>query len=138
MQQVPDEFVQALRELGLAGNEALAGVPMTGGVSYDIWLIGTDQGPVCAKRALPRLRVAADWQAPIERNRCEARWMQLADAAVPGSAPRVLGQHPALGVLVMSYLTPAEYPLWKPMLREGRSETTTAQAVGSTLVRIHA
>jgi aminoglycoside phosphotransferase (APT) family kinase protein len=138
LQPIPSEFAQALRELGLAGNEALTGVPMTGGVSSDIWLIGTRKGPVCAKRALPRLRVAADWQAPIERNLYEARWMQLADAAVPGSAPRVLGQHPALGVLVMSYLPPAEHPLWKQMLREGRAEAATAQAVGRTLVRIHA
>ncbi|HSM23124.1 MAG TPA: aminoglycoside phosphotransferase family protein [Rubrivivax sp.] len=138
LQPIPSEFAQALRELGLAGNEALTGVPMTGGVSSDIWLIGTSKGPVCAKRALPRLRVAADWQAPIERNLYEARWMQTADAAVPGSAPRVMGQHPALGVLVMSYLPPAEHPLWKQMLREGRAEAATAQAVGRTLVRIHA
>ena len=50
---------------------------------------------------------------PIERNRYEARWMQVAAGRVPGSAPRVLGQHPALGVLVMSYLPPADHPLWK-------------------------
>lgn len=137
-QPVPPEFAQALRELGLAGNEALIGEPMTGGVSSDIWRIDTHAGPVCAKRALPRLRVAALWQAPIERNRYEARWMQLADAAAPGSAPRVLGQHPGLGVLVMSYLPPAGYTLWKQTLREGRANAATAQAVGRTLARIHA
>jgi hypothetical protein len=31
----------------------------------------------------------------------------------------VLGQHPALGVLVMSYLPPSEYRLWKQSLRDG-------------------
>jgi aminoglycoside phosphotransferase (APT) family kinase protein len=135
---VPPEFAQALRELGLAGSETLTGAPLTGGVSSDIWRIDTPQGPVCAKRALPKLRVAADWRAPIARNRYEARWMQVADAAVPGSAPRVLGQHPALGVLVMSYLSPAEYPLWKALLQAGRADAATAQAVGQTLARIHA
>jgi tRNA A-37 threonylcarbamoyl transferase component Bud32 len=64
--------------------------------------------------------------------------MQLADAAAPGSAPRVLGQHPALGVLVMSYLPPAGYTLWKQTLREGWADAATAQAVGRTLARIHA
>ena len=65
---VPEEFAQALRELGLAGTETLLGRPLTGGVSSDIWRIDTARGPVCAKRALSKLRVAADWRAPIERN----------------------------------------------------------------------
>jgi aminoglycoside phosphotransferase (APT) family kinase protein len=134
---VPAPFGRALRELGLAGDEALRGEPMTGGVSSDIWRIDTARGPVCAKRALAKLRVAADWQAPIDRNRYEARWMQVADQAVPGCTAKVLGQHPALGVLVMSYLPPAEYQLWKERLREGVADAATARAVGRVLARIH-
>jgi aminoglycoside phosphotransferase (APT) family kinase protein len=135
---VPPAFAQALREMGLASDEALRGEPLTGGVSSDIWRIDLPQGPVCAKRALAKLRVAADWRAPIERNQYEARWMQVAEAAVPGSAPRVLGQHAALGVLVMSYLPPAHHRLWKEQLRQGHAETITAQAVGLTVAGIHA
>ncbi|HRH88671.1 MAG TPA: aminoglycoside phosphotransferase family protein, partial [Rubrivivax sp.] len=82
LQAVPEAFVQALREMGLAGDEPLHGVPLTGGVSSDIWRIDTAAGALCVKRALPRLRVAADWRAPIERNLYEARWMRLAAAAV--------------------------------------------------------
>ena len=134
---VPTPFAQALRELGLAGSEPLRGEAMTGGVSSDIWRIDTARGPVCAKRALARLRVAADWQAPIERNRFEARWMQVADEAVPGCAPKVLGQHPQLGVLVMSYLPPNRYRLWKNALRDGVVDVETARAVGRVLARIH-
>lgn len=138
-QPLPDEFAQALRELGLAGGrEVLLGVPLTGGVSSDIWRIATARGPVCAKRALAKLRVAADWRAPIARNQYEARWMAVAQAASPGSAPAVLGQHPALGVLVMQWLPPADHALWKQQLREGRAELGTAQAVGHRLARIHA
>jgi aminoglycoside phosphotransferase (APT) family kinase protein len=137
LRAIPPEFALALRELGLAVGVDLVGVPLTGGVSSDIWRIDTPRGPVCAKRALARLRVAADWRAPIERNRYEARWMEVAIAAAPGSAPLLLGQHPALGVLVMSYLPPADHVLWKEQLREGRAEVGTAQAVGRTLVRIH-
>lgn len=138
LQPVPPEFAQALRDLGLADAEVLYGEPLTGGVSSDIWRIDAPQGPVCAKRALPKLRVAADWQAPIERNQYEARWMQVAAAAAPGCTPRVLGQHPGLGVLVMDYLAPAEHPLWKQQLRDGQADIATAQAVGRTLARIHA
>jgi aminoglycoside phosphotransferase (APT) family kinase protein len=137
-QPLPDEFVQALRELDLAGHEALHGAPLTGGVSSDIWRIDTAHGPVCAKRALAKLRVAADWRAPIERNQYEARWMAVAQQAAPGSAPRVLGQHPGLGVLVMQWLAPADHALWKQQLREGHADVATAQAVGRRLARIHA
>jgi aminoglycoside phosphotransferase (APT) family kinase protein len=135
---VPAPFAQALRELGLTdGSATLRGQPLAGGVSSDIWRIDTERGPVCAKRALAKLRVAADWRAPIARNRYEARWMEIANAAQPGCAPQVLGQHPQLGVLVMSYLAPGEHALWKNMLRDGHADTATASAVGATLARIH-
>jgi aminoglycoside phosphotransferase (APT) family kinase protein len=134
---VPAEFAEALRELGLAGPGPLTGTPLTGGVSSDIWRIDTERGPVCAKRALAKLRVAADWRAPIERNLYEARWMQVASEAYPGCTPRMLGQHPALGVLVMSYLPPSEYELWKQMLREGHVDLSVARTVGAVLARIH-
>ncbi len=135
---VPPEFAQALRELGLADAGPLAGAPLTGGVSSDIWRIDTPRGPLCAKRALPKLRVAADWRAPIARNTYEARWMRVAAAACPGCAPEVLGQHAALGVLVMSYLPPERYPLWKAQLRDGHAAPQVALRVGADLARIHA
>ncbi|HEY3634989.1 MAG TPA: aminoglycoside phosphotransferase family protein [Caldimonas sp.] len=134
----PVDFVAALRELGLTGSPTLTGEPLAGGVSSDIWRIDTERGPVCVKRALPKLRVAADWHAPIERNLYEARWMEVAAEAVPGCAPRVLGQHPRLGVLVMEYLPPGAYRLWKGDLRVGRADVAFARAVGGALARIHA
>jgi len=138
-QPIPPEFARALRELGLADEgETLSGEPLAGGVSSDIWCVHTARGPLCAKRALPQLRVAALWLAPIVRNRYEARWMQVANHAVPGSAPSLLGQHAELGVLVMSYLAPADHALWKQQLRDGVARRDTAHAVGATLGRIHA
>lgn len=136
---VPAEFAQALRELGLAGDdEPLRGTPLAGGVSSDIWRIPTARGVVCAKRALAQLRVAAEWRAPVERNEFEARWMRVAGEAGPGCTPRLLGQHPGLGVLAMDYLEPADHPLWKAQLRGGHVDAATARAVARVLVRIHA
>lgn len=135
----PADFAQALRELGLAAaDETITGCALTGGVSSDIWRLDTRGGPLCAKRALAKLRVAADWRAPVERNVYEARWMRTAREAVPAAAPRVLGQHAKLGVLVMDYLLPEAHPLWKDELRRGIAELTTAEAVGTTLGAIHA
>ena len=134
---VPIEFVRALNELGLSHAPTLWGTPLTGGVSSDIWCIETDQGLVCAKRALAKLRVAADWQAPVERNRFEARWLQVAHLAHAGCAPQWLGQHAELGVLAMTYLDPCDFRLWKTQLHEGQVDASTAMAVGQVLSSIH-
>jgi len=135
---VPAEFATALRELDLAdAGERLVGAPLAGGVSSDIWRIDAARGTVCAKRALAQLRVAADWRAPIDRNRYEARWLEVANEAQAGAAPRVLGQHERLGVLVMTWLAPGEHRLWKELLRRGDADLATARTVGATLGRIH-
>ena len=84
----PPEIIEALRRMGLATatpltdtpvtdtpvtDTPLTGEPLTGGVSSDIWRINLPGGPICVKRALAKLRVAADWRAPVGRNRYEAR-----------------------------------------------------------------
>ena len=66
--------------------------PLTGGVSSDIVRADLQGGPVCIKRALPKLKVKADWQAPVERNRWEVEWMRTAGAIVPDAVPRILGE----------------------------------------------
>jgi aminoglycoside phosphotransferase (APT) family kinase protein len=111
---------------------------LTGGVSSDIWLVETADGPVCVKRALAKLRVQADWYAPIERNAFEAEWMRRAAAVVPDAVPELLGQDDEAGVLVMAYLAPERYRLWKTELRDGRADPEIAREVGARLVRIHA
>ena len=51
----------------LASGEQLRCRALAGGVSSDIWLVDADRGRMCVKRALPKLKVAADWRAPVER-----------------------------------------------------------------------
>ena len=88
----PSEILDALRRMALLQTGVdPSGVRLTGGVSSDIWRIDLPSGPICVKRALAKLRVAADWHAPVERNRYEARWMRYANAAMPGAAPTLLG-----------------------------------------------
>ena len=135
--EVPIEFVRALNELGLSNASSLLGAPLTGGVSSDIWRIDTEKGFVCAKRALSKLRVNADWYAPVERNLFEARWLQVAHQACPACAPELLGQHPELGVLVMKYLDPGNHRIWKQELRAGHADPQTAHAMGQVLSKIH-
>src|SRR5271154_6100711 len=88
----PSEILQALHRMGIMSAATPGqGERLTGGVSSDIWRIDLPSGPICVKRALAKLRVAADWRVPVTRNLYEARWMRRANAAVPGAAPVVLG-----------------------------------------------
>lgn len=134
-----DTVIQTLRHLGLASaDETPVLVRLTGGVSSDIWRVDLQRGPICVKRALPKLRVAADWYAPIERNMYEAAWMRIAGVVAPTAVPELLGEDAASGTLVMTYLSPAEHRLWKEELRQGRAQSQVARAVGERLVQIHA
>jgi aminoglycoside phosphotransferase (APT) family kinase protein len=135
---LPEEIVLALRRMALLGDGVVPhGKPLAGGVSSDIWLVELPDGPICVKRALAKLKVAADWRAPVSRNQYEARWMQRATAAAPGAAPALLGQDAGSGTLAMEYLPPESHRLWKTELHLGHADPGFAGAVGATLVRIH-
>jgi aminoglycoside phosphotransferase (APT) family kinase protein len=138
METPPADILNALDRMQLLHGAAPLGQPLTGGVSSDIWRIDLPSGPICVKRALPKLRVAAHWQAPVERNLYEARWMLAAVNAVPGCAPALLGQDTGSGALAMEFLPPERYPLWKAQLRDGAVDPAFAAAVAGTLGRIHA
>ena len=103
---------------------------LSGGVSSEIWKVGN----VCVKRALPRLRVAQRWEAPIERNRYERLWLETAGEAAPGAAPRILASDDRAGLFAMQYLP---LPVWKERLRQGDARPAFAAQVGATLAAIH-
>ena len=126
----------ALRAAGLVGaRETPRCVPLAGGVSSDIWKVELARGPVCVKRALPRLKVAAPWAAPIERNRYECEWFRVAGAAAPAAVPRVLAHDAAAGLFAMEFL---DFPVWKDRLRQGQTDPDFAARVGAVLASIHA
>jgi len=133
------ELYLSLRRMALAKEgETPDFTALTGGVSSDIWRVELARGPVCVKRALARLKVAAEWRAPVERNASEVGWIEKARRIVPGCAPRILGHDADAGLFAMEYFDPARYPLWKSELRRGRVDLAMAAAVGDTLGRIHA
>lgn len=135
----PSEIAAILRRAGLIGLDDLPpAAPLTGGVSSDIWRVDLATGPVCVKRALAKLKVQADWRAPVERNAYEAAWMNTARAAAPAAVAPLLARDEAADALVMGFLDPRRYHLWKSELRDGRAEPDDAAAVGEALVRIHA
>jgi aminoglycoside phosphotransferase (APT) family kinase protein len=133
-----DDVAASLRALGLIEpGEAVRWTPLTGGVSSDISLVETGARRFCVKRALPRLKVAALWEAPIGRNAAEAAWMRAVARWLPRAVPAVLGQDDEAGLFAMEYLAPEAFPLWKAELLAGRADIAFAAAVGRDLATIH-
>lgn len=133
------EIERKLRDAGVVPADAVASfVPLTGGVASDIWRVEAGSVSIAVKRALAKLRVAADWRVPVDRNASEAEWLRLAAKIVPGAAPKILHHDAAHGFFAMEYLPSARYPVWKAELRDGRIAPEFAAAVGSALAAIHA
>ena len=133
-----DLIGRVLREAGLIGKGVEPELEqLAGGVSSDIWKVKAGEHAYCVKQALAWLKVEAEWHAPVERNRFEVGWYRIANRVVPGSAPRVLYHDPERMFLIMDYLDPRRYDLWKDKLREGRADERDARTVGRILSRIH-
>jgi 5-methylthioribose kinase len=122
--------------------EAFRAQTLPGGVSSDILRIDLPaRSPglsFCFKRALAKLKVAADWRAPVERNHAEAEWLRVAGELVPQAVPRLLGEDAQSGAFAMEYLPPALHPVWKNELRDGDIHAETAAAVARSISAIHA
>ena len=143
MQDAHQDLRTALMQMGLLRpGETFGAETLAGGVSSDILRIDLPgRSPAlsfCFKRALAKLKVAADWRAPVERNHAEVEWMRVAEALAPGSVPRILGEDAQAGAFAMEYLAPELHPVWKNQLRDGNIRTETAAAVARAIAAIHA
>jgi 5-methylthioribose kinase len=131
-------LTESLRSLGLAAKEEEPHYQtLTGGVSSQIWRVDLRSGPVCVKRALPKLRVEREWLAPIERNHYEFAWLRVASAIAPHAVPRLIAHDAAQNLFVMEFLSPESHPLWKTELRDGRADPAFAAQLGQLLSLIH-
>lgn len=92
----------------------------------------------CAKSALPKLKVDADWQVPVHRNQTEVAWMRVAASLVPKAVPEILGDDADQNIFAMQWLNPISYPVWKQQLLNGLVHADFAANVGSLMGKIHA
>src|SRR5579863_2623410 len=114
------DLSRSLRRMGLLkAGEAARLTSLEGGVSSDICLVEAGERRFCVKRALPRLKVEALWEAPVERNAAEAAWMRAVRRWLPRAVPRVLGEDAKAGAFAMDYLAPEDHRLWKTQLLAG-------------------
>src|SRR6478735_9640777 len=114
------ELVHSLRRMGIVStNQQVVLTPLAGGVSSDIYRATVPGRVICVKRALGRLKVAADWQVPVDRNQYEVEWMRVAAGIVPGAVPAILGEDRDSGAFAMTWLPPDDYPVWQKILAGG-------------------
>jgi len=135
----PDD---CLREFLVAHALAGAAEParwtaLEGGVSSDIWRVDLPGRSVCIKRALPRLKVAQIWNAPVERNAYECAWMRFAARHRPDNVPAPLAADAKQGIFAMRFLEPAHHPVWKRLLLDGVASVETAAEVAAILAALH-
>ena len=131
-------LTESLRSLGLAArDEEPHYQALTGGVSSQIWRVDLRGGPVCVKRALPKLRVEREWLAPIERNHYEFAWLRVVSAIAPHAVPRLIAHDAEQNLFVMEFLPAESHPLWKTELRGGRADAAFAAQLGRLLALIH-
>ena len=136
-QEIADITV-SLARMGLVDEGETPGLsPLTGGISSLIVRAETSHGAFCVKRALPQLKVPVEWKVPVDRNSAEVGWMRVAQRVAPGAVPAILGEDPVGKAFAMTWLDPAQHPVWKSQLLDGLADVTTARQVGAILSCVH-
>ena len=126
-----------LSDLNLVQDDEIITIKaLTGGVSSTIFQITTTRAQYCLKQALPQLKVAKQWLAPVDRVFAEIAWLQTASKITPHAVPQILGVDQASKSFVMQYLG-SEYLNWKSELLAGRVTAIVASQLGHILGKIH-
>jgi 5-methylthioribose kinase len=111
--------------------------PGGGGVSGELTFVDGPEGPTVVKRALPKLKVAADWFASPKRSTVEAACLRvLADVLGQDCVPRVLWVDEQAYSFGMRRL-PDHLVVWKARLLACDIDLQTASRVGQLLGQMH-
>jgi aminoglycoside phosphotransferase (APT) family kinase protein len=128
-------LVAQLRDKGLLASANCSLTPLTGGVSSEIYRVEEGGRSFVCKRALAKLKVAADWYADVSRNAYEQAFIRYVAAFRPEAVPKLLAASPEDGFFCMEYL--AGYRNWKEDLLAGECSPELASQAGSLLGEIH-
>lgn len=133
-----DAIRDVLQRMALINaRDTLQITPLTGGVSSTILKITTSTRQCCLKQALPTLKVAKEWHAPLERVFAEIDWMKTVADIAPQAVAHIQGIDRDTLCFVMDYLPAEEYENWKSRLLAGDIDTEFAAKMGDVLGKIH-
>jgi aminoglycoside phosphotransferase (APT) family kinase protein len=125
-----------LQETGRVRSSEATAVPLSGGVSSEIWLVTDGRERFVVKRALPKLKVRDDWFADPARNRVEHDCLACLDRIAPGSVPRILFRDAEAGLFGMEFLD-GKFANWKTELLRGVARDEDASRAAQLMATIH-
>ncbi len=126
----------SLRHAGLLHSPHPVLVPLTGGVSSEIYRVEDGARRFVVKRALAKLRVDEDWHADPARNAYEHRYMSVVGHFLPGAVPRIIHTCDGEGWFAMEWLG-GEWRNWKTDMLAGLADPVIAAEAGRVLGVIH-
>lgn len=154
--EVPSQatILRDLRDAGILTADAVL-VPLTGGVSCEVWRVGPDHvSPLVrdsnphglvVKAPLATLRTPALWQADVSRGFAESAALAWFGTQTPAAVPQVVWRHPSAPVLVVES-APEIWEEWRQQMLNAAAnspEVTAAQLarisehLGTTLAAWH-
>jgi aminoglycoside phosphotransferase (APT) family kinase protein len=132
---IDPEFAQRIARLLDAADPIFT--PVTSGVSSELWRVDVGSQTYCVKRALPQLKVAGEWFAPVRRNVEEVRWLRFAADVAPRQVPAVIADDPTEGFAVLGWFDPARWTNWKTQLLQGLVRPAVGTEMGELLAALH-
>jgi len=111
--------------------------PLTGGVSSEIAKVKVGIDEYCAKFALEKLKVAAEWQAPVHRNASEYKWLKYVSGICEANVPKLYGRSQTLNGFAMEFVSGDDVRLWKTDLFVNGVNLRDIEAVARVLGTIH-
>jgi len=131
------DLLDFLLQTGLVSSSEPKFIPLTGGVSSDVWLVKDGDRRFVVKRSVPKLRVKAEWFSDPARLRYEFLHLQTVAGIVPDAVPALLTKEPDSPFLAMEFLGEG-FENWKSRLLSGIVEPEQAACAGKILGKIHA
>ena len=132
---IDPEFAQRVTQLLDVSDATFT--PVTSGVSSELWRVDVGSQTYCVKRALPRLKVAGEWFAPVRRNVEEVRWLRFAAEVAPRQIPAVIADDSTVGFAVLGWFDPARWTNWKTQLLQGLVRPAVGTEMGELLAALH-
>ena len=113
------------------------GTPLEGGVASDVRVVDTPDGPLVVKKALAKLKVAAEWFSDPSRSMIEVAAIEaFGSLGGKDTVPEIVWVRPDENCFAMRLVEP-RLRNWKADLLDGRIDLATAARVGEILGRFH-
>lgn len=130
------QFLEVLRRDGHVHDPQARLMPLTGGVSSEIYLVEDGSNKFVVKRALAKLKVKDDWFADVSRNASERNYLEVVGRLLPENVPQILFADSDAGYFGMEFLGD-RFANWKQLLLAGDCRPEHAELAGKILGEIH-